>query len=62
MRNIPGTILYFYCYESIRGKLHKPETQMDPKHVLLAGGISGTLYWVALYPVDVVGDKPNGID
>jgi len=67
LRNIPGTVLYFYVYEKLRyvfsqyeGGASNQSTEitsknaLSPMSVICAGGISGVLFWAAIFPFDVV--------
>lgn len=56
-REIPGFGTYFYAYElmtRISSENGEPGPPISTFHMLLAGGLSGTLSWVITYPIDVV--------
>ncbi|PRP79847.1 mitochondrial substrate carrier family protein [Planoprotostelium fungivorum] len=54
-RNIPGTITYFYTYESLRYVLPRNSKGLPTElSVIVAGGISGIIFWTAIFPFDVV--------
>jgi len=85
LRNIPGTVLYFYSYEKIKYFLANFESpakdlqplsnirqhpvattpsivkssvqkqpELSPLSILTAGGLAGMLFWIAIFPLDVV--------
>jgi solute carrier family 25 carnitine/acylcarnitine transporter 20/29 len=56
MRNIPGTILYFYSYESLRHMFekHSLSGELSPLSIITAGGVSGMVFWTSIFPFDVV--------
>ena len=54
-RNIPGSATYFGSYEMItRGLRDENTTTLPPHLVLTAGGIAGVVFWMVIYPLDVV--------
>lgn len=56
-REVPGFGTYFFTYELLTrsaGQYGVPGTRVSTSHMLLAGGLSGTLSWVITYPIDVV--------
>eukprot|EP01111_Echinosteliopsis_oligospora_P017576 TRINITY_DN7676_c0_g1_i1.p1 TRINITY_DN7676_c0_g1~~TRINITY_DN7676_c0_g1_i1.p1 ORF type:complete len:213 (+),score=50.71 TRINITY_DN7676_c0_g1_i1:258-896(+) len=48
-RNIPGTAVYFTSYELVRQK-----TGGSTGSILLGGGVGGLLFWLSVYPLDVI--------
>jgi len=56
LRDIPGNAIYFGVYESVRRAFAKGEKvdTLPGWKVLMAGGISGTAYWICAFPFDVV--------
>ncbi|KAJ1562297.1 hypothetical protein HK405_013702 [Cladochytrium tenue] len=53
-RDLIGTASYFFGYESLKLFLTPVGGTPGPYTYMLAGGISGTLSWVFLYPFDLV--------
>ncbi|PSN47134.1 hypothetical protein C0J52_17458 [Blattella germanica] len=56
-REIPGFGTYFYAYELMTrnsGEDGETAPPISTMHMLLAGGLSGTVSWVLTYPIDVV--------
>jgi len=55
MRNMPGSIVYFFTYEKIVELISsRTSGQLTPGKVILAGGTAGTLYWISVFPIDMV--------
>jgi len=57
-REVPAFGLYFAFYDSFKKEITKRFFTPDHPHIwgasALAGGLSGTLTWVVVYPFDVV--------
>jgi Mitochondrial carrier protein. len=68
-REIPGFGTYFYSYELMTrtsGNNGEPGPPIGTFHMMLAGGLSGTVSWVLTYPIDVIksrlqADGCNGV-
>jgi solute carrier family 25 carnitine/acylcarnitine transporter 20/29 len=69
LRNIPGSAVYFGSYDFLRIQMLKfsahsstssttevtpPPQELSARHVIMAGGLAGVLYWIAVYPFDVI--------
>ncbi|KAJ3307611.1 hypothetical protein HDU76_004493 [Blyttiomyces sp. JEL0837] len=54
IRDFTGTGLYFLGYESLKVFFTRPGEVPGPLIHMLAGGVSGTMSWVVLYPIDLV--------
>lgn len=52
MRDIPGRGIYFYSYEKIKTYLGS-----EKYHILLAGGLTGTIVWGCIIPLDTIKSK-----
>ncbi|XP_034944372.1 mitochondrial basic amino acids transporter-like [Chelonus insularis] len=50
LREVPSCGLYFFTYEALIRAGDKSSTL----HMLIAGGLAGTVSWVLTYPVDVI--------
>jgi hypothetical protein len=66
-REVPGFGIYFFAYELMTrsaGDNGEPRPPVSTLHMLLAGGVSGTLSWVLTYPIDVVKSRlqTDGMD
>lgn len=54
-RNVPGSAVYFTCYELLRRVLASDAGEMrDTPSVLVAGGLSGMAFWISCYPMDAI--------
>lgn len=53
-REVPGFGIYFFAYEFMTRSAAENSDTVSTFHMLLAGGVSGTLSWVLTYPIDVV--------
>jgi hypothetical protein len=56
-REVPGFGIYFFAYELMTrsaGDNDEPRPPISTIHMMLAGGVSGTLSWILTYPIDVV--------
>lgn len=53
LRNSCGATAYFYSYEYFKNKFGKFPQLTHTQQILSAGGISGAVYWLAIYPIDV---------
>lgn len=65
VRNIPGCMIYFYSYDQTSRVLVKRSNSAESDHkyhssqrsslqVLTAGGVAGTVYWITIFPIDVI--------
>ena len=58
VRNIPANSIYLGSFEVFKGKLASykgcKKTELPPAYVIGAGGTGGILYWLSIYPVDVI--------
>lgn len=58
-REVPGSAVMFGTYEYVKIELTRQQglgsvTQLGLGSMVLAGGIAGTSYWVAVYPADII--------
>lgn len=56
-REVPGFGIYFFTYELMTrsaGQSNVAGPPVSTFHMLIAGGLSGTMSWVITYPIDVV--------
>jgi len=57
-RNVPGSIVYFTYYESMRAyQKENWKNVSETTNILFAGGTGGVLFWLAIYPFDVARTK-----
>jgi len=55
LRNGLGTCAYFSAYEHLKKNLTTHFTEHTK--ILISGGLSGAIYWISIYPLDVVKAK-----
>ena len=58
LRNAPANAVYLGSFEVMKDKMASykgcKKTELPAPWVITAGGLGGLLYWLAIYPVDVV--------
>lgn len=58
VRNAPANSIYLGSFEVMKGKMAEykgcKKTELPAPWVISAGGLGGLLYWLAIYPVDVI--------
>lgn len=58
VRNIPANAIYLGSFEVMKGKLAErrgcKKTELPAAYVISAGGAGGILYWLSIYPIDVI--------
>lgn len=58
IRNAPANSVYLGSFEVMKGKMADykscKKTELPAPWVITAGGLGGLLYWLAIYPVDVI--------
>jgi solute carrier family 25 carnitine/acylcarnitine transporter 20/29 len=55
LRNSAGSMCYFTSYNLLRQQLTKLNNNQETSPIILvSGGVAGMVYWLSIYPVDVV--------
>ena len=58
VRNAPANSIYLGSFEVMKDQMAKyrecKKTELPAAWVITAGGLGGLLYWLAIYPVDVI--------
>jgi len=54
LRDVPGSVAYFGCYEALKRFLTPPGEQLNPLAVVIAGGMAGVANWTVAIPPDVI--------
>ncbi|KAL3136974.1 hypothetical protein ABBQ32_006573 [Trebouxia sp. C0010 RCD-2024] len=58
VRNAPANSVYLGSFEVMKGKMAEykgcKKTELPAPWVISAGGLGGLLYWLAIYPIDVI--------
>lgn len=54
LRDMPGSIVYFTVYESLKSMLIKDPSNANPGLLLVCGGVSGACTWTICVPGDVL--------
>ncbi len=58
VRNAPANSVYLGSFEVMKDQMasyrHCKKTELPAAWVITAGGLGGLLYWLAIYPVDVI--------
>lgn len=58
LRNIPANCIYLGSFEVMKDKLALrrgcKKTELPAAYVISAGGLGGIMYWLSIYPIDVI--------
>ena len=58
VRNAPANSVYLGSFEVLKGQMASykgcKQSELPAPWVITAGGLGGLLYWLAIYPVDVI--------
>lgn len=58
VRNAPANSVYLGSFEVMKGRMASykgcKQSELPAPWVITAGGLGGLLYWLAIYPVDVI--------
>ncbi|KAL6783689.1 hypothetical protein ACKKBF_B05440 [Auxenochlorella protothecoides x Auxenochlorella symbiontica] len=58
LRNVPANAVYLGSFDALKRKFAERQgievRDLSMPHTMAAGGVAGTLYWLAIYPLDVI--------